>query len=132
IGYIISIVFSLIFADGYYSAVHPELAITFGSEINAVVVQTILWGLIGFLYSGFSVLWEKDNWSLFKQTVVVFLVYLLPMFIIGYILKWFAFSVLQVIIFILIFIIIFAVIWIFTYLKIKKDVNALNSKIKNQ
>ena len=130
IGYIISIILSLIFAGGYYGAVNPELAKTFGSEINAVIVQAILWGLIGFDFSGFSVVWEKENWSLVKQTVVGFFAYLLPMIIAGYILKWFTFSVLEVSIFILIFIFNFAVIWILIYLKAKKDVAAFNAKLK--
>ena len=130
IGYIISIITSFIFAGGYYGAVHPELAGTFGSEINAVIIQAILWGLIGFAFSGFSVVWEKDDWSLVKQTVVAFFAYLLPVMISGYILKWFTPSILQVIIFVLIFIFNFAVIWIFFYLKAKKDVDDFNAKIK--
>ena len=130
IGYIISIIFSLIFAGGYYGAVQPELTTTFGSEISAVIVQALLWGFIGCAFSGFSVIWEKDDWSLVKQTVVAFFAYLLPMMISGYILKWFEFSVLHAIIFVLIFMFIFAVIWICVYLKTKKDVDAFNAKIK--
>ena len=130
IGYTISIIFSVAFANGYYGAVHPELIATFGNEINAVIFQAILWGLIGFIFSGFSVIWEKDNWSLVKQTTIAFLVYLLPMMVVGYILKWFEFSILQVIIFILIFIFIFFVTWILIYLKTKKDVDAFNKIIK--
>ena len=132
IGYTISIVFSLAFAKGYYGAVHPELIETFGNEINAVIVQAILWGFIGFIFSGFSVIWEKDNWSLVKQTIITFFVYLLPMMVVGYTLKWFTFNILQVIIFILIFIFIFFFIWISIYLKTKKDVVAFNEKIKKQ
>ena len=130
IGYTINIIFSLAFANGYYGAVHPELIEAFGNEINAVIIQAILWGLLGFIYSGFSVIWEKDNWSLVKQTTIVFFVYLLPMMIVGYILKWYTFNILQVIIFISIFILIFFIIWILIYLKTKKDVDALNAKIQ--
>ena len=131
IGYTISIIFSLAFANGYYGAVHPELIEAFGNEINAVIVQSILWGLIGFIFSGSSVIWEKENWSLLKQTTIVFFVYLLPTMVVGYILKWFTFNMLQVIIFISIFIFIFFVIWILIYLKTKKDVQEFNKKIKN-
>lgn len=130
IGYIISIIFSLIFANGYYGAVHPELAQTFGNEINAVIIQAMLWGIIGFVYSGFSVIWEKDDWSLTKQTVAVFLAYMLPMIVIGYILKWFTFNILEIFSFVLIFSLIFTLIWIFAYWKLKKDINAINKKIK--
>ena len=131
IGYTISIIFSLAFANGYYGAVHPELIEAFGNEINAVIVQSILWGLIGFIFSGSSVIWEKENWSLLKQTTIVFFVYLLPMMVVGYILKWFTFNMLQVIIFISIFIFIFFVTWILIYLKTKKDVQEFNKKLKD-
>ena len=130
IGYTISIVFSLIFARGYYGSVHPELIETFGNEINAVIIQAMLWGITGFIFSGFSVIWEIDDWSLPKQTITAFFAYLLPLMVIGYILKWFVISILQASIFILIFILIFAVIWILTYLKSKKDVELFNEKIK--
>ena len=132
IGYTLSIIFSLVFANGYYGAVHPELIASFGSEINAVIIQAILWGLFGSIYAGFSVVWEYDNLSIVKQTAIVFSAYLLPTILVGYILKWFAFSILQVIVFILIFVIIFFVIWILIYFKTKKDVDAFNAKIKKQ
>ena len=132
IGYTISIIFSLTFANGYYGAIHPELIETFGNEINAVIVQAILWGLTGFIFSGFSVIWEKDNWSLVKQTTIAFFVYLLSIMVVGYILKWFTFNILQVIIFISIFIFIFFIIWILIYLKMKKDVDAFNAKIQKK
>ena len=130
IGYTMSIIFSLFFADGYYGSVHPELIGTFGTEIAAVIIQAIIWGLFGSIYAGFSVIWENDNLSIVKQTAIVFSAYLLPTFLAGYILKWFKFSIWQVIIFILIFVFIFFVIWILIYLKNKKDVDALNLKIK--
>ena len=132
IGYTISIIFSVAFANGYYGAVHPELIETFGSEINAVIVQAILWGLTGFVFAGFSVIWEKNDWSLVKQTTIVFCAYLLPTMIVGYILKWFEFSMLQAIMFVLIFIFIFFFIWVIFYLKAKKDVKAFNERIKKQ
>ena len=132
IGYTISIVLSVFFANGYYGAVNPDLAITFGNEINAVIVQAILWGGLGFVFSGFSVIWEKDDWSLVKQTIMAFFAYLLPMMIVGYILKWYTQSILQVVVFILIFVFIFVAIWIAIYLKTKKDVEVLNEKIKNK
>ncbi len=132
IGYMISIILSAIFAGGDYGAVHPELIQKFGSEINAVIVQAILWGVIGCIFSGFSVIWERNDWSMVKQTTIVFVVYLLPMMVVGYILKWFELIILQVSIFILIFILIYSTIWLLTYLKSKRDVDELNQKIKKQ
>ena len=39
IGYLITIVISLIWADGYYASCVPALAETMGNEINAVILQ---------------------------------------------------------------------------------------------
>lgn len=42
-GYIITIIVSMIWAQGYYSACVPSLIEAMGNEINAVILQTIVW-----------------------------------------------------------------------------------------
>ena len=129
IGYIMSIFLSLAFAGGHYGA-HPEIVKTFGNEINAVIVQTVLWGVLGFVFSGFSVFWEKDNWSLTKQTISVFLVYLLTILPIGYVLKWIKPNFASIALFILIFVSIFISIWVFIYFNMKQNLLKINGTIK--
>ena len=41
-----------------------------GSELNAVIIQTICSLIFGAAFGGASVIWEIENWSLLKQTVL--------------------------------------------------------------
>lgn len=45
-GYFITIIISLIFANGYYSPCVPELIVIMGSEINAVLYGTWMIGVL--------------------------------------------------------------------------------------
>ncbi len=131
IGYTLSIIFSIVFGGGYYGAVHPELSIILESEINAVIVQAILWGSIGLIFSGASIIWERDDWSLVKQTIVVFSVYLITILPIALILRWINLSLISIMVFVALFIVIFFLIWVVVHLKIKSDIKALNKEIKD-
>ena len=132
IGYVLSIVFSIIFANGYYGAVHPELTILLGSEINAVIIQTILWGIIGAVFAGGSVIWELDNWSLTKQTITVFFLYFVTMTPIGIFLKWIPLSTIGFTIFIANFILIFSGIWLSVFLTLKRTIAEINNKLSKK
>ena len=47
VGYAITIVLSLIWANGYYAPCVPELISVMGNEIRAVILQALLCGLLG-------------------------------------------------------------------------------------
>lgn len=47
IGYIITIFISIVMANGYYSPCVPELTEIMENEINAVILQAVLCGLLG-------------------------------------------------------------------------------------
>lgn len=47
IGHVISILISLRWGQGYYSPCVPEMAEVMGSEIGAVILQTVLCALLG-------------------------------------------------------------------------------------
>ena len=55
IGVIITIIISLTVGDGRYYAVVPELVNDMGSEINAVILQTVLCIVYGAAWAGASV-----------------------------------------------------------------------------
>ena len=71
-GYLITILISLGWANGYYSPCVPELISLMGNEINAVILQTILCGILGAGFAASSVIWEMDSWSIVKQTGIYF------------------------------------------------------------
>ena len=57
-GYLITILISLGWANGYYSPCVPELISLMGNEINAVIFQTILCGILGVGFAASSVIWK--------------------------------------------------------------------------
>lgn len=131
IGNVISIISSLIFANGYYSPCVPELIDTMGSEINAVIIQTFLCGILG---SGFvlaSVIWQKDNWSLIKQTGIYFAVVSALMMPIAYFTRWMEHSVIGFLSYFGIFFGIFFAIWIIQYAIAKRNVKKINATLQN-
>lgn len=126
LSYFITIVFSLVFGDGYYSPCVPSLIERFDNEITAVIVQTVLSAILGAGFSGCSIIWEKDEWSLLKQTGVYFSIVSVLMMSVAYICGWVGNSLKDVLIYFGIFFVIFIVVWIVEYLIWKARI----SKIK--
>ncbi len=132
IGNIMSIIYSVIYANGYYGVVTPELVVKMGNEINAVIINTILWGIIGAIYCSFSVVWEIEKWSMLKKIIIVFSAYIITIMSIGLILDWFTFALIDMAIFIIVFTSIFLLIWIISYKITKKETDMMNEKIKKR
>lgn len=130
IGYIITIINSAIWADGYYAAVTPELIHMMGNEINAVILQTILCGIIGAGFAMASVIWEIDSWSLVKQSGSYFTIACILMLPIAYEANWMQHSLSGILTFIGIFIAIFILVWLIQYFLWRSKINKMNERIK--
>lgn len=130
IGCILSIVFSFKYADGSFHAVLPGLTEKMGNELNAVILQTILCGVIGSAFSAGSVIWEIDSWSIARQSAVYFLVGGLTLLPIAYLTHWMEHSVRGAIIYFILFVFIFAVIWIAKYLILRSKIKRINGEFK--
>lgn len=70
--YLITIGISISLGNGNFYPCVPSLIKQFGNEITAVIVQTILSALLGAGFAASSLIWEKDDWSILKQTSVYF------------------------------------------------------------
>lgn len=99
IGYFITIISSLIWAKGYYSPCLPELVVMMGNEINAVLLQALLCGILGSGVAAISVIWELENWGIVKQTGIYFLTISIIMLPIAYTLHWMEHSLKGVVIY---------------------------------
>lgn len=130
IGYIITIITSLIWGQGYYSPCVPIFIEMAGSEIVAVIVQTILTGILGLSFAASSTIWEMDEWSLTKQTAIYFTITAMTMFPIAYLTGWMDHSLVGFIIYFGIFALIFMIIWFSQYMIYKRQIQAINEKIK--
>ena len=130
ISQIIAIVISLCIGDGSFYAVVPQLAERVDSEITAVVIQTVCSILYGAMFGGMSVIWELDNWSILKQTIVHFSVVSVVTLPIAYITEWMHHSILGAVIYFAIFAFCYASIWFSQYMAMKKHLDDVNKKMK--
>lgn len=132
IGYTFTIIYSLAFGQGSYYPCMPSLIETMGSEINAVVVQTVLSGLLGASFASSSLVWEIDHWSLAKQSSVYFLITAFIMMPVAYLANWMQHTLIGFLIYFIIFAAIFFIIWIIQYFIWKSKINKINKQIKKQ
>lgn len=131
VGFIITIFISLSIGEGYYAAVKPELIEAMGNEINAVILQTALCGVMGAGFAMASTIWEKENWSLAKQSGIYFAIICAITFPIAYAANWMQHTVAGVLIYIGIFVAIFLIAWLAQYFAWKSKINKMNKGVRN-
>ncbi|MDO4565645.1 MAG: DUF3021 domain-containing protein [Clostridia bacterium] len=129
---LITIVISLCIGDGGYHPVVLELSDLLGSEINAVIVQTLCALLYGAAWGGASCIWAVDGWSMLKKTLlhlVVCSVFTLP---IAYFMWWMPHTLSGVLIYFGIFFAVYFLIWVACFTSIKRRLTRINAKISEQ
>lgn len=131
IGQIISIVISLIWAKGYYAPCVPELAVAMGNEINAIVLQTILCGLLGMGFAASSLIWEIEHWGITKQTAIYFLLVSVIMIPIAYLTYWMEHSLVGFLRYFGIFALIFAIVWVIQFTIGRKNIRKMNENLRS-
>jgi len=109
----ISLLLSFIFGEGKYYPFASPLVLFTGSEVKAMLMQTILSGILGSVFGGMSFIWEIERWSILKQTAVYFLSVSIPMMGISYLLYWMEHSLSGFLFYFLIFVMVFIVVWLF-------------------
>lgn len=129
---IITVIFSLIYGAGAYLAVPHDLILTCGSEINAVILQTIFALLYGAMWGGASVIWEIENWSLLKMTLTHLAVCSVASFPIACFMQWMPHNIPGALGFFGLFFAIYTVIWLSQYCAIKKQVKQMNIRLQNR
>ena len=126
---LIAIIISLCIADGNFYAVVPSLTERMNSEVSAAIVQTVCSFLYGAVFGGMSMVWELDNWSILKQTIVHFSVVSVVTMPIAYVTEWMPHSVIGAIIYFAIFGVSYAFIWLSRYIAMKKRIDEMNKKV---
>ena len=109
----ISLFLSLLFGEGKYYPFAASLVFFTGSEVKAMLLQTMLSGILGSVFGGMSFIWEIERWSILKQTAVYFLSVSIPMMGISYLLYWMEHSLSGFLLYFLIFVMVFIVVWLF-------------------
>ena len=131
IGFVIPVIISACVGDGSFYPVTQELIEKMGTELNAVVLQTVLCGVMGTGYAMASVIWDIDSWSLAKQSGVYFLVASIVMFPIAYVTHWMTHDVVGILSYAGIFVAIFVFAWLTQYLVWKDKVKKMNDGIQS-
>lgn len=129
IGYFITIFISLCWADGYYSPCVPELISIMGNEINAVILQAFLCGILGIGFAASSVIWEIEHWSIVKQTGIYFLIVSVIMMPVAYLTYWMEHSPAGFLSYFGIFALIFVLIWIVQFFIGRHNVKKMNTSL---
>lgn len=127
--YFITLFISIGVGDGNFYPVPPELNSMCKSQLNAVIVQTVVCMIYGGIWGGASAIWEVDSWSLTRQTVTHLIVISISSFPIAYVMCWMPHNIYGIIIYCTIFSLIYFGIWLGTYFKIKTQIKQINSKI---
>ena len=130
IGQIITIMLSLIWAKGYYAPCVPELAVAMGNEINAIILQTTLCGMLGMGFSASSIIWEIELWGITKQTGIYFLIVSAIMMPIAYFTYWMEHSVAGFLSYFGIFALIFAIVWVIQFTIGRYNVRKMNENLQ--
>ena len=128
-GYIITLIISACIGDGTFYSVAPELTEKMGNELNAVILQTVLCGVIGGGFAAASVIWELDSWSLAKQSGVYFLVIGIILLPIAYVTNWMQHTVVGLLSYIGIFVGIFMAVWFSQYFCWKQQIKKINDRV---
>lgn len=129
VSHFITIGISITLGDGNFYPCVPSLVDRYGSELTAVIIQTILSAVLGVGFAGASVIWEKDDWSLLKQTGIYFAIITVLMMTVAYICEWMEHSVSGVARYFGIFFGIFAVVWVVRYAIWKNRISKIKEKI---
>ena len=111
----ISLFLSLLFGEGKYYPFAASLVFFTVSEVKAMLLQTMLSGILGSVFGGMSFIWEIERWSILKQTAVYFLSVSIPMMGISYLLYWMEHSLNGFLLYFLIFVMVFFVVWLFNF-----------------
>ncbi len=130
--FVVTVLISLWIGDGTFYPVTEYLLETAGSELNAVVLQTVLSCLLGAGMGMASVIWEMESWSLAKQTGTYLAVICVVYFPVAYATGWMAHTASGVGTYVIIFAIIFVIIWLLQYWIWKGRVRTLNEKLHQQ
>lgn len=96
----------------------------------AIILQTILSGLLGSVCFGGVSFYDIDSWSLLKATIAHSVSILIGFIIVFTVLRWVPFNIVSCLAIALIVIVVYALIWAIMYLIWKKEVERMNEDLK--
>jgi hypothetical protein len=135
VSYTITILIAVIeggYGENKYFAVTPGLSSQMGGELNAVVVQYILSCVLGFAFAMASAIYQIENWSMTRQTVVHFFLISVSSLPIALYCHWISYTVASVLSYFTEFALIYLVIWLIQKWYWKRRVEQINAKMQSK
>ena len=129
IGQTILILESLMMRDGNFYPVATSLVNLAGTKIGAVIIQYFLTGLLGTTFAATTVIFEMDNWSLIRQTLLHFIITSIVMYIAGFLCGWFPHTVVSTLIWFGVFIVVYVIFWVCFSMYYKNKVKKINEAL---
>lgn len=126
----VTLAVSAAIGGGNYYPVPPQLVADCGTELRAMLLQTVCSLLYGAAFAGASLVWEIERWSLLRQTVTHLLICSAATLPIAYALYWMPHSLGGILRYFGIFFAIYLLIWAIVYGRMKRRVRQFNEKIK--
>ncbi len=130
IGFLITLFISIAIGNGTFEPVVPSLVQTMGSELNALILQTVLCALLGSGFAMASVIWEIESLSIAKQSGIYFAISCALMFPVAYFANWMEHTLIGALSYMLIFVAIFIVVWFVQYMVYRAQIKQINKGIK--
>lgn len=103
----------------------PELTERLGLA-GAVVVQTMLAAIFGMIAFGGMCLFDIEEWSLLRASVVHCALILITNIVVGLLLHWFSCHIIPILIMTCIIIFVYALIWLIMYAVWKREIREMN------
>ena len=130
INFLITIIISLVIGDGNYHGTLPALTTALGGELKAVIVQALATMFYGAVWGGAATIFEREDWSLLRQTLTHFAIGSLATLPIAYFLRWMQHSLLGFVKYFGFFILVYGIIWLLIYAITKRNIDQINAKVK--
>ncbi|WP_407884696.1 DUF3021 domain-containing protein [Furfurilactobacillus curtus] len=130
VGFIISLFFSVIYRSQSYLPSTPTFIAQFSSPLIATIVSSVLWALIGIVFSLTNLLFQVDSWSITRQTVGHFVLSYLGFTPLAILCGWFPKSIAWLALFSLIYLVIYIIVWFISMSIAQAEVRRLNRMFK--
>lgn len=131
IGLAFSLFFSYVFKLDYYVPSAPTFTSHFDRPLNAVLVSTIIWGTMGLIFSIGALIFNVENWSIRKRTIINFIIYYCGFTPLAILAGWFPLTLINWLFFTAIFVLVYVVMWFINVYLVKRDLNKINKKLRH-
>lgn len=129
-GLLVTLGYSYAWGAHVYSPSTPVFVSASSNSLNVLSFSILIWALMGALFAVAVLIFEMDHWSLARQTLTHFCVTLVGFMALAYLAGWYPLNLTSLSSEVLVFVVIYLVFWFSSMLRTRRNVAAINRKIK--